>query len=371
MTATDSRVLLGFGYSEESPMAIYEEKLNGTEREFSADTELMFLIGKASEHTCRKVFEHLTGISVVMDRGYVLRTSKTRPWMAATLDSWYKQDRHTIPVEFKHVSEMVLREWREGAPLAAQIQLQHQMGVTGAGHGHLLAVGGHDAVHVRLERDEAFIAALVCVLEAFRRRLEARDPPPPDDSESTRIALGRLFPNDDQAVCVYPAEWDHIGAELRELQDRIKELEKREAFLGNLVRASMGTASYAMFPCGVAWSWKTQHNKAYTKVVEEHDTRVFRKASKLPKVYESTRPLAVECDEVAQETKDGEVKRIDGGGEGPTADGQPAGGLDAGIDQVTGGGDSGVLADGAQGQPGAVRLDVYDDTEKNAEAHGL
>ena len=89
ITATDSRKILpGIGYSGESALSCYEEKLSGDAPEFSEATEERFAIGKAAERFIGDVFQLKTGIQLRYDRSFVLRANAGFPWMAATLDAW-------------------------------------------------------------------------------------------------------------------------------------------------------------------------------------------------------------------------------------------------------------------------------------------
>jgi len=87
------------------------------------------------------------------------------------------------------------RLWKEGVPEYVQIQVAHQLCVTGkqAADVAVLLGGQHLEVH-RIERDETLIQHLIQLEREFWRYVETDTPPPADGSESADVALRCLYP---------------------------------------------------------------------------------------------------------------------------------------------------------------------------------
>lgn len=90
-----------------------------------------------------------------------------QPGIGASLDYKVKSGDGYVPFEIKNVDRLVwLQEWNTDVdpiepPLHIQIQVQHQMLVTGSDHAFIGAlVGGNEAHLIRVERHEKIIAAI-------------------------------------------------------------------------------------------------------------------------------------------------------------------------------------------------------------------
>ncbi|MDO3387969.1 hypothetical protein QWI17_19145, partial [Gilvimarinus sp. SDUM040013] len=89
------------------------------------------------------------------------------------------------------------RLWKEGVPEYVELQVMHQLAVTGkqAADVAVLLGGQHLEIH-RIERDEQMIARLIELERKFWNYVETDTPPPVDGSASAEAALRCLYPED-------------------------------------------------------------------------------------------------------------------------------------------------------------------------------
>lgn len=155
-------------------------------------------------------------------------------------------------LECKTAGEFGSRLWREGVPEYVQIQVQHQLAVTGkqAADVAVLLCGQKLEVH-RIERDEEVIARLI-VLEARFWECVAQDTPPPaDGSESAAKALRGLYVGNDTSIdFTENPELASAFTDLVALRDEIGQMTEKAEQLRQHLEQSMGDASKAIFPTG-------------------------------------------------------------------------------------------------------------------------
>ena len=111
----------------------------------------------------------------------------------------------------------------------------------------------------------------------FWERVERRDPPPPDETRSTRAALLRLYPQDSGKTIVWPQEQRDVVERYRAAHDAVAAAKAKAAQADAEVQAIMGAATFGALPNGRFMSWKTQHRKAHE--VSESTTRVLKEVS--------------------------------------------------------------------------------------------
>ncbi|BEH22880.1 putative phage-related protein [Burkholderia pseudomallei] len=181
----------------------------------------------------------------------VLRHPTIR-WMLANLDREIVGVPDVQILECKTAGEFGARLWRDGVPEYVQIQVQHQLAVTGnaAAHVAVLLCGQALEVH-RIERDDALIARLIELEGVFWRYVEADTPPPADGSESADRALRCLYPgaggtvdfSDDRRL-------SSVFADLVAVRAEIEAHQTLEAQLKQTIAQSMGEADRAQFETG-------------------------------------------------------------------------------------------------------------------------
>lgn len=176
----------------------------------------------------------------------------TVPFMLANLDREIVGVPGVQILECKTAGEFGARLWRNGVPEYVQLQVQHQLAVTGkrAADVAVLLCGQRLEVH-RIERDDELIARLIQLEAAFWRYVETDTPPPADGSESADRALRCLYPGSGGTVDF--SDDRHLSAVFADLVAVRAEIETRaalEAQLRQTLQQAMGEASSAHFETG-------------------------------------------------------------------------------------------------------------------------
>jgi len=176
----------------------------------------------------------------------------TIPFMLANLDREIVGVPGVQILECKTAGEFGARLWRDGVPEYVQLQVQHQLAVTGkrAADVAVLLCGQQLAVH-RIERDDALISRLIPLEAQFWQYVISGTPPPVDGSESADRALRCLYPGnagvadftDDRRLCTMFADLVAIRAE-------IERHGQQETLLRQTIQQAMGDASRALFETG-------------------------------------------------------------------------------------------------------------------------
>ena len=179
-------------------------------------------------------------------------------WMLANLDREVTGASDVQILECKTAGMNGARLWREGVPEYVQLQVLHQLAVTGKQTADVaVLICGNEFKIYRIERDEAMIARLIELEAKFWQHVESDTPPAADGSDSTATALQALYPQDDGAILDLS---DDVGmcaafADLISVRALIAEQEKLEASLKQSIQQRMGNASKAVFEGGDV-SWK-------------------------------------------------------------------------------------------------------------------
>lgn len=180
-----------------------------------------------------------------------------KAWMLANIDREVTGASDVQILECKTAGINGARLWQDGVPEYVQLQVQHQLAVTGkaAADVAVLLGGQHLEIH-RINRDEALITRLIALERQFWHYVETDTPPPADGSDSADQALRCLYPEDvgdtvdfsqDRQLSATFSDW----VALREV---IAEQDKHEAKLKQTLQQAMGSASRAIFETGeVTW----------------------------------------------------------------------------------------------------------------------
>ena len=178
-------------------------------------------------------------------------------WMLANIDREVIGAPEVQILECKTAGINGARLWKEGVPEYVQLQVMHQLAVTGkqAADVAVLLGGQHLEIH-RIERDESLIARLIDLERLFWDYVVSDTPPPADGSASAEQALRCLYPQDsgqsldfsqDALLCT-------TFTELQSLRESIALQEKQEAQLKQMLQQAMGDASRAEFSSGyISW----------------------------------------------------------------------------------------------------------------------
>lgn len=176
----------------------------------------------------------------------------TIPFMLANIDREVVGVRDVQILECKTAGEFGARLWRDGVPEYVQLQVQHQLAVTGktAAHVAVLLCGQALEVH-RIERDDALIARLIELEARFWQFVETDAPPPADGSESADRALRHLYPGNGGTVdFTDDRTLSSTFADLVAVRAEIEARQAVEAQLKQTIQQSMGEATRAVFETG-------------------------------------------------------------------------------------------------------------------------
>ena len=176
----------------------------------------------------------------------------TIPFMLANVDREVVGCRDVQLLECKTAGEFGARLWRDSVPEYVQLQVQHQLAVTGrqAADVAVLICGQKLEVH-RVARDDALIARLIELEAAFWRFVEIDTPPPADGSESADRALRCLYPGAGGTVdFTDDRRLSSAFADLVAVRTDSEARQQVEAQLKQTIAQAMGEADRAEFETG-------------------------------------------------------------------------------------------------------------------------
>ena len=209
-----------------------------------------------------------------------------KAWMLANIDREVIGVGDVQILECKTAGINGARLWKEGVPEYVQLQVHHQLAVTGkqAADVAVLLGGQHLEIH-RIVRDEGLIRNLVRLEREFWHFVETDTPPPADGSESADRALRCLYP-DDAGDTIDFSEDRTLSAtftDLVTLRERIAEQEKEEAKLKQRLQQAIGNCRGALFETG-AVTWKKSKDSVVLDVA-----RLLKEQPELIERYSLTR----------------------------------------------------------------------------------
>lgn len=192
------------------------------------------------------------------------------PWMLANIDREVIGTPDVQILECKTAGINGARLWKEGVPEYVQLQVHHQLAVTGkqAADVAVLLGGQHLEIH-RIERSEVLISSLIELERQFWHYVETDTPPPADGSDSADSALRCLYPEDKGQTLDLKEERNLSAcfADLLAVRQSIAEQEKLEAHFKQILQQAMGDASRADFETGSV-TWKRSKDSTSLDVTQ-------------------------------------------------------------------------------------------------------
>ncbi len=169
-----------------------------------------------------------------------------RPWQRASLDGVLAIDDMFIPIEAKNMSQYRATEWsNDQVPDGAELQVQHQLSVTGAPYGIVAGlIGGNRLVTRTVERDDVLIEHINREEEALWNHVLACTEPPivARDSVTAIVGAAGTAANDvlrlSEADTVKAMSWATQYEEAREKEKAAAE--EKAAARNNLVWMAHG-----------------------------------------------------------------------------------------------------------------------------------
>lgn len=244
--ASDAAVILGeSGFK--SAFALYTERKT-EDVVYDAEEPLLFEVARFLEPKVLELYtREIEECTMHVDLGpWSLVRHPSHSWLSCTPDYLvYREDKGWGCLEVKTAHIMTKAEWDDEPPTSHQIQLQHQLMVTGLDWGVVAALIGHHLFKLKhFERHQPFIDnVLFPKLEEFWQRIQDGNPPEIDGSDSSTAALRSLYPHEVTGkFVVLPSEAVDYDTRRQELKAQIKELESEEKGLTNKLKALLGDA---------------------------------------------------------------------------------------------------------------------------------
>ncbi len=207
--ASESAAIFGV-HPYKSPYALWADKTGHSKRsDFTSEAAEW---GNELEPVVASKYARVTGRELVDHGRFKIFRSATHPYMTATLDREIKPVDGTTTnfgvLEVKTAAASKETEWSEGEqPISYQVQIQHQMFVTGAQWGSFaVLIGGQKFRWYDIKRNDEFISLLVAKCEAFWGLVERKGAPSVDGHRATLDALKGMFPSENGEAVAMPPE---------------------------------------------------------------------------------------------------------------------------------------------------------------------
>ncbi|POF90881.1 MULTISPECIES: YqaJ viral recombinase family nuclease [Pseudomonas] len=216
------------------------------------------------------------------------------PWMLANIDREVIGADDVQILECKTAGINGARLWKEGVPEYVQLQVMHQLAVTGkqAADVAVLLGGQHLEIH-RIERDESMIARLINLERLFWDYVVSDTPPPADGTDSAEAALRCLYPEDNGQTLDFSQhpELATTYRELKAVRQSINQQEAREAQLKQVLQQAMGIATRAEFTEGYI-CWKKSKDSTMLDVEQMLKDKPYLQA-RYPKIKTGSRRFLI------------------------------------------------------------------------------
>lgn len=179
-------------------------------------------------------------------------------FMLANLDREIVGNADVQVLECKTAGIHGAKLWADGVPEYVQVQVMHQLAVTGKRAADVaVLIAGQELRVYRIERDEQMIANLIELKRQFWHYVETDTAPPADGSDSAETSLRCLFPHDngESVDFSHDADLNHVFEDLLAIRQTLKANEAQESLLRQRIEQEMGNASKAQFQSGTV-TWK-------------------------------------------------------------------------------------------------------------------
>lgn len=276
---SDASVIVGLN-PWKSPFALWLEKTGQTEPEDLSGNERVYW-GTQLEEIVAQEFTKRTG-KEVRRRGVLQH--EIYPFILASVDRLVVGE--NAGLECKTANGFAERAWEgDEVPDAYYVQCQHYMMVTGAERWYIAAlIGGNHFVYKCIERNEKEIEALMEAETEFWRKVEAKEMPEVDGSESCTLALSERFAGGAPAIEL-PSEADKIFLTLDGLKESAKSIKAQIDEQENKLRAMLGDAEAGTTGSGRRVTWKTQAGRVTldSKRLKAEKPEIYEQYSKTGK----------------------------------------------------------------------------------------
>lgn len=235
-------------------------------------------MGRLLEPVVLERFRQLTGHWVEAWPQTVIVQRDAYPWQLCTPDALIFGDEGAGLVQAKTARETEGGWDVEEVPIHYEIQVQHEMAVTGLAYAFLVVLfGGRTLRWYRFDRNEETIDWLTLHEGQLWQHVERGEELPPHlrfgDAVTRAADVLRLHPDDNGCETILPPELADVAAEYEEIGVQLGEGEKRRAKLKALLIEGIGPHTYGVAG-GRRFSLKTQERAEHT--VKASKFRVLR-----------------------------------------------------------------------------------------------
>ena len=209
------------------------------------------------------------------------------PWMLANIDREVTGTADVQILECKTAGIHGARLWRDGVPEYVQLQVMHQLAVTGKAAADVaVLLGGQELQVFRIDRDEDLIAQLIALERQFWGHVERDEEPPADGSDSADLALRALYPRDSGTTLDWSQDLEMSGvfSDLLAVREVLATQTAIEAQFKQRIQQRMGDATRAVFETGEV-SWKRSKDGSYFDTAQ-----LLKDQPELVQSYQTTKP---------------------------------------------------------------------------------
>jgi len=179
-------------------------------------------------------------------------------------------------LEAKAANAFMSRAWEDEAPLAAQVQLQHYLLVTGRKWGSVAGlIGGMDFKYQDFTLNQDLIDGWLFKAEDFWKHVT--DDTPPDPVAADAKVIGRIFKAIEGETVDLPDEAIQWDLDRLSAQTEIKRFKELQDEAESKLKFAIGQAERGKLPTGVSYTFKTVNRAGYT--VEPTSYRDFRRSA--------------------------------------------------------------------------------------------
>jgi putative phage-type endonuclease len=212
----------------------------------------------------------------------------SEPFMLANLDrEIINHPQGPGILECKTAGHFAVRQWEDGVPEWYQLQVLHQLAVTGRQWADVaVLISGQEFRIYRIDRDEEMILNLIRLEREFWQLVETDVQPPTDGSESSARALACLYPQDNGATldCSNDSDMNGLFNRLVDARTLQQDAAAMEEAAQQQIKEWMGEATVALFSGGKV-TWKRSKD---SEVVDYK--RLLSDYPELTLQYATTRP---------------------------------------------------------------------------------
>ena len=250
-----------------SPLELFYEK-RGMIAPSTDETEAMEW-GTRLEGIVAEAYSEKTGRQI---RKQPRKCHPELPWMLGNIDRQIIGDpRGAGILEVKTSNTFARKDWADGPPDSAMLQLQHYLAIYGYQWGSIAAlIGGQHFLCFDIERDDELIDSLIQIEVRFWKRVQDNEPPDHTWTPDTVGLLKKLYPRDSgQEIVLSDVRVPATIAGFIDAKRLIDDAEAMKAEHEGHLKSWMQDASNATAP-GYRLSWKS------TKDGKKFDAETFK-----------------------------------------------------------------------------------------------